>query len=149
MSATAGGDATEVLLPRPVLDAIQAHALETFPEECCGFLLGQEAGPVRRVTEGLRARNVHPEMRESRYTIDPREVLEVDRRFRGTATGILGFYHSHPGYPAEPSAFDRERAWPWYVYLILAVPREGPCEATAWSLDPARETLRPVLLRLL
>ena len=127
----------ELELPRPVLELIRAHARETYPEECCGFLLGREDGVRRIVTEGRRARNEHPEMRTVRYTIDPRDVLRIDREFRGEVRH-LGFYHSHPDHPPRPSAFDLERAWPWYAYLILAVVRGEPADATAWILDEPR-----------
>ena len=148
MSSTVGGE-MEVRLPRRVLEGIHAHARETYPEECCGFLLGREQRSVRTVTEGLRSRNVHPDLRESRYTIDPRDVLEVERRCRGTETGILGFYHSHPRHPAQPSSFDQERAWPRYVYLIVGLEIDVPGEVTAWSFDPERRALLPVPVRVL
>lgn len=133
----------ELRIPAAVLEGIRAHAVETNPEECCGFLIGREDGPVRTVTEARRARNVHPEMREVRYTIDPRDVLKVDREFRGEVRHI-GFYHSHPDHPARPSAFDLERAWPYYVYAILAVRGGTPGELTAWSLDEEQRAFKEV-----
>lgn len=136
----------ELRLPRAVLDDIRAHALEAYPEECCGFLIGREDGEVRVVTQGHRARNVHPEMREVRYTIEPRDVLQVDREFRGEER-LLGFYHSHPEHPARPSAFDLTRAWPWYVYSILEVRGREPADLTAWRLDEERRVFEPVAVQ--
>lgn len=133
----------ELQIPGEIVGQIHAHALETLPEECCGFLIGREEGEVRRVTQARRSRNVHPEMREVRYTIEPRAVLEVDREFRGEER-LLGFYHSHPGHPARPSAFDRSRAWPWYVYAILEVRDGSPGAFTAWRFDEGREDFEPV-----
>lgn len=51
---------------------------------------------------------------------------------------ILGFYHSHPDQPAQPSAFDREHAWPWFAYLIVAVRNGVPQEITAWTIAEDR-----------
>ena len=34
---------------------------------------------------------------------------------------VLGFYHSHPDHPARPSEYDREHAWPFYSYVIVAI----------------------------
>jgi len=133
----------EVRIPRSVVEPIRAHAQETYPEECCGFLIGRDDGDVRHVTEGRRARNVHPGMREVRYTIEPRDVLKVDREFRGEVKHI-GFYHSHPDHPARPSAFDLERAWPWYVYTILAVRNRAPAEFTAWVLTEEPRAFKEV-----
>ncbi|HKZ49161.1 MAG TPA: M67 family metallopeptidase [Thermoplasmata archaeon] len=129
-----------LLLPRAELEKIHRHARETWPEECCGFLIGREGEP-RAVTEARAARNVHPDSRETRYTIDPLETLRLDRELRGTDRVHLGFYHSHPGYPPQPSAFDLERAWSGYTYLIVALEAREMREAQAWRLDAARARL--------
>ena len=136
----------ELQVPRGVLADIQAHARAAYPEECCGFLIGKEMGADRVVTESRRAKNVHPEMREVRYTIDPREVLRVDREFGGEVRHV-GFYHSHPGHPARPSEFDHARAWRYYVYAILAVDAQAFGEFTAWTLDEGAREFRPVSVR--
>jgi len=94
-----------VALPRSELVRIHAHARETYPEECCGFLIGTQ--DLRRVVvEIRRTANVRSDDRRTRYTIDPRETLRLDRELRGTEREIVGFYHSHPDVPAVPSAFD-------------------------------------------
>lgn len=138
----------EVRLPRGVLADIQAHAKQTYPEECCGFLIGEAGSAARVVTENRRATNIHPEMRQVRYTIDPRDVLKIDREFREGPRQHIGFYHSHPDHPARPSSFDLERAWPWYVYVILAVANGEPADATAWALDPEPRAFKEAPLRL-
>lgn len=124
----------ELRIPAAVLEEIRAHARESYPEECCGFLVGREEGGGRIVTEARRARNAHPEMREARYTVDPRDTLAVERALRGAPVEVVGFYHSHPDGPSGPSPFDRQRAWPWYVYVIVAMREGGPAEVTAWRL---------------
>lgn len=137
----------ELRIPRRFVDEIRAHALETYPEECCGFLIGREDGDARVVTRGRRARNVHPETRETRYTIEPRDVLQVDRESRGEDR-LLGFYHSHPGQGARPSEFDRSRAWPWYVYAILELQDREPAGFTAWRLDEETRTFVEVAVHI-
>lgn len=116
------------------MQAIEAHAQETFPEECCGFLLGPTAEP-RRVVSLRRATNVVETNRERRYVIDPRETLAVEKELSGSGHEILGFYHSHPNHPAEPSEFDRSHAWPWYSYVILSIVDRRPADLRAWVLD--------------
>jgi len=138
----------EIVVPRAGLAAIEAHALETYPEECCGFLIGAEEGPTRVVAETRRAKNVHPEMRRARYTIDPRDVLAVERELRGSPRRILGFYHSHPDYDATPSEYDASRAWPWYVHAILAVRGKTAAEFRAWTFDESSGECREVSLRV-
>ncbi len=131
-----------VVLTEPQVRAIEAHARETYPEECCGFLLG-DPGIPRRVREVRRATNAADENRARRYVIDPRETLGVEKSLHGTASEILGFYHSHPNHPAVPSEFDRGRAWPWYSYVILSIVDRRPKGLRAWTLDEGRETFQP------
>ncbi len=75
--------------------------------------------------------------------IDPREILTVEKELSGTGQVIVGFYHSHPNHPAEPSEFDRSHAWPWYSYVILSIVDREPADLRAWSLDGETSTFRP------
>lgn len=140
-------EAAEVRIPRAVLAAMEAHAREARSEECCGFLIGTRERAVRTVAEARRGTNVEPASRATRYRLDPGEVLAVERECRGTATRLVGFYHSHVSGPPRPSAYDEERAWPWYAYVIVAAsePRSPP---TAWVLDEERRAFREVPVRV-
>lgn len=137
----------EIRIPRPTLADLQAHAREAYPEECCGFLIGRKEGEARIVEASRRTPNVHPDHRETQYTIDNAAILAVEHEFRGE-TRLVGLYHSHPDSPAKPSDFDARRAWPWYVYVILAVVRGEPGDATAWTFDEDRREFRELSLRV-
>ncbi len=89
-----------------------------------------------------RATNVAETNRARRYVIDPRETLAVEKDLSGTGAEILGFYHSHPDHPAEPSEFDRSHAWPWYSYVILSIVEREPADLRAWTLDGDTSTFR-------
>ena len=134
-----------VVLTRAQVAAIQEHARETFPEECCGFLVGP-AAEDKRVDRVRRATNAAPENRPRRYVIDPRETLVLEKELAGSGLAILGFYHSHPNHPAVPSEFDRGHAWPWYAYVILSIVDRVPKDLRAWSLEDATSTFQPVPL---
>jgi proteasome lid subunit RPN8/RPN11 len=136
-----------LILPTAQAREIEAHARETYPEECCGFLTGPATEP-RRIASTRRAKNVAPTGRERRYVIDPMEVLAVSKALRGTPDEILGFYHSHPDHPAVPSEFDRGQAWPWWSYVILSVLRRTPAEMKAWILDDKTGAFREDELRV-
>jgi len=122
-----------IQVPRAAIDAIKAHGRSAYPEEGCGYLIGVPGEP-RRVDEARPARNVAPEMRDRRYDMDPAETMRLGAELRGTGREILGFFHSHPDHPARPSAFDRERAWDWYTYVIVAVEKGRPVDLRAWRL---------------
>ena len=53
---------------------------------------------------------------------------------------VLGFYHSHPDHPARPSEYDRQHAWPFYSYVIVAIAKREPLDMTSWMLDEKTET---------
>lgn len=139
--------ASVLRIPQDILSALRAHAREAYPEECCGFLIGRKDGDARVVEQARRTRNVETSDRHVRYTIDNREILAVEHEFRGD-TRLVGIYHSHPDYPAKPSDVDARRAWPWYAYIILAVVRGEPGDATAWVFDEDRREFRSLALRV-
>lgn len=121
-------------IPANRMEDVFAHAVEGYPFEVCGFLIGTEGEP-RAVLEVRRATNVRTDDRRVRYTIDPREQLTVDRELVGTERQVIGYYHSHPDHPAEPSEYDRTHAWPGVSYLIVRVEGGTPREASSWRFD--------------
>jgi proteasome lid subunit RPN8/RPN11 len=52
---------------------------------------------------------------------------------------ILGFYHSHPDHPSEPSKYDLDHAWPFYSYVIVSVEKGEARALTSWELENDRE----------
>jgi len=129
-------------IPKAVLQAIQDHAREAYPEESCGFLIGLSGVP-RRVDESRRARNVAAENRSRRYMIDPLELLRADDEARKKNLDLIGIYHSHPDHPAAPSEYDRARAASWLSYVIVSVVDRQPKEVTAWQFDETGVSFRP------
>lgn len=137
-----------ILLASPCASEIRAHALATYPEECCGGLLGrsgQEGAAVERV---VRIENARLDSRERRFEIQPDQYARLERQAEQHALELLGFYHSHPDHPARPSEFDREHALPSFHYLIVAIPATRPGEMTSWRLSEDREAFEqePLLL---
>ena len=120
-------------LRRKDADEIRAHGRETYPHECCGFLLGAPSG--NEVTEIARASNAREDSPANRYLIPPVEFVRVQRDADARGLEIVGFYHSHPDHPARPSAFDRDHAWPGYAYLIAAVEQGEPRDLRGWRLE--------------
>jgi len=124
-----------LVIERTILDDIYRHSLECYPEECCGILVGHDAGDERVVTGAHRADNVSQERRHDRYLIDEKKLIEVIRETRGQNVDVIGFYHSHPDYPSTPSPYDTEHAaWPGYSYLIVSVTRDRVVSAQSWMM---------------
>lgn len=138
---------TSLLLGSLEMAAVGAHLCRVYPEEGCGLLLGCERDGAREVREVVALENVRPDSRESRYAIDPERFLAAEKRARDAGLDVVGFFHSHPDRPAEPSRFDLERAWPYYSYLIASVSRGRVVEMRSWRL--AEDGSRFELERLL
>jgi proteasome lid subunit RPN8/RPN11 len=125
------------------LKIIYNHAERVYPEECCGILLGRIAGMSKTVREVIPTINtwVKAESDEvdrnknSRYSIDPQDIFRVQKRSRDLQLNIIGFFHSHPDYPAIPSPCDRTQAWEVYSYPIVSVINGKVSEIKSWVLD--------------
>lgn len=97
------------------LDAMQAHARDTYPDECCGLIIerhGQEE--VVRVTNlqnQLHAQDPEqfPRTAATAYTMGPEAAPILLAAERGTLT-LRAIYHSHPEHDAYFSAEDRTQA---------------------------------------
>ena len=118
---------------------LDAHAAQTYPDECCGILLGQTTDGERAVARLLPIDNQWDAgERRRRFLITPQDMLRAEREGRLVGQDVLGFYHSHPDAPARPSEFDREHAWPWYSYLIAGVVNGAVETLTGWQLRDDR-----------
>ncbi len=118
---------------------IASHLSAAYPLEACGVLIGSDSQDGRRVVDAIPVENAWPTQSEKarRFILDPQHQLRIERSLDGTGKSLIGFYHSHPDHPAEPSAFDLEAAWATYSYLIVRVSRDGAQEMRSWLLDDA------------
>ncbi len=130
------------------LQYIMTHARSTYPEECCGFLLGVDSGP-RRILRALAAQNVNEGSRTRRYNINPTDLVRADEEARRSNLELIGIYHSHPDAPAQPSQVDLDHAWPWYTYLVLSLQNGDPTDVAAWALSQDRSTFHLDDLRVI
>lgn len=139
-----------VRLPAALLREMRAHGRATYPEECCGFLIGRfpetEPDSGRTILAIERVGNEFHGERRRRFLIRPEELREAERRLEGSGRAVVGFYHSHPDHPARPSQFDQDHAWPWYSYLVLAVTERDVPAVGAFELDPDSGLFREAAL---
>ena len=133
---------------RQELDRIEQHGAAAYPHECCGILLGKEQDGQKVVTDIVPLRNAREDSPRNRFLILPEDFVRSDREAKDRGLEILGFYHSHPDHPAQPSEFDREHAWPWYIYLILTVEKGVPGVMTGWLLADDRSRFYPEELQI-
>jgi proteasome lid subunit RPN8/RPN11 len=98
------------------IDEMIRHAREDVPNECCGVLLGKDG----RVAHFRRCENA--EHSPFRYSVAPRELLEIDKETRERDWDVLAIYHSHTHTEAYPSPTDvRLAAYPEAVYVLVSL----------------------------
>ena len=117
-----------------VASAIRSHGSETYPDECCGALIGRH----EVVTGTYALPNTTEEGPRRRFRVRPEDYREAERRAAEGGADLLGFYHSHPDHPARPSQYDLDHAWPFFSYIIVAVRRGVPEDMTSWRLQEDR-----------
>jgi len=120
----------EFRIKNAAVDAIVAHAREAAPAECCGLLLGHDG----EVVAAVRTRNI-AEQPSTRFFVDPKDHIHQRREARNRGLDIVGFYHSHPRSPAEPSETDRaEAGYDNHLYLIVSLASDPPA-VSAYALE--------------
>ena len=120
------------------LGHIHDHAREAYPEECAGALIGMNVEGMKIVVDVWRAENTHEEERSRRFLIEPLKIKEFEDRAAEREMDLLGFYHSHPDHPAEPSEYDRDHAWPGWSYIITSVGKDEVKDTRSWVLRDDR-----------
>ena len=126
--------ARTLTLEAGVADAIRAHGRETYPHECCGALLGADG--VVGATVPLP--NTTEEGPRRRFLVRPGDYQQAEKAATAAGRDLLGFYHSHPDHPAQPSQYDLDHAWPSFSYVIVSVMAGEPADLRSWALKDDR-----------
>jgi proteasome lid subunit RPN8/RPN11/molybdopterin converting factor small subunit len=149
------------------LETCREHAVEGYPLEICGFLVGSVDGDIRSCAEAWPVRNAWEDLseraallgamsrggsasasdwdehnRERRYLVSNDETLGAMKRARAAGLDLVGVYHTHPEHPAVPSDFDRDAAMPEWSYLILSVRDSAVVETRSWVLPFGEQHFR-------
>jgi len=125
--------ASKVTLSEKAVEIIYRHGKEAFPNECCGFLYGDEkkgrfielAVPVDNSKEGDQRK---------RFEISPFDYMKAEQFALQNDTQLLGVYHSHPNHPAIASEHDRAVALPYFSYVIVSVVNGEIDDLKSWKL---------------
>lgn len=137
------GDVMPLVIPAGLARQIEAEGAKAYPNECCGIMIGRDEGR-KRIVERLEpvANEFEAGEQYHRFLITPAVLMRAEKLAGGVGKLVLGFYHSHPDHPARPSEYDREHAWPFYSYVIVAITKREPTDMTSWVLDEQTETFR-------
>ena len=122
-----------------LLDEIREHGVRDYPYECCGLVLGRYTEEGKIVTETYPISNAREESaKRNRFLIEPVEFMRGERYARERDLEVVGFYHSHPDSPAEPSQYDLDHAWPTYSYIIVSTSPGQANDLFSWEQEPDR-----------
>jgi proteasome lid subunit RPN8/RPN11 len=108
----------ELILTQDVCEQISSHAVEAFPEECCGVIVRRGAlDEVRRLKniQNLKhAEDPQNNPRDARiaYAMDPKELSAIIEATERDGGKLKAFYHSHPNHDAYFSEEDKAGATP-------------------------------------
>ncbi|MEI9977883.1 MAG: M67 family metallopeptidase [Edaphobacter sp.] len=124
-------------------EALRAHGEETYPNECCGVLLGKNVAgiaPTNSVQQIVRAGNTRTDSAHNRYNIAPQELVKIQRQARTAGLDIVGFYHSHPDHPAQWSPTDfAEAHWIGCSYIITSIEKGKAATTNSFLLTGTEE----------
>lgn len=113
------GAITSLALAETAWEDISRHAVEAFPEECCGVILSDgRSDQVRRCTNIQNALHTldpegYPRDATIAYAMDPKELESIIREAESNGAKIKAFYHSHPNHEAYFSEEDKAFASPF------------------------------------
>ena len=98
-----------------------AHAERTYPNECCGAMLGRVVEDKKLVTDAVPLDNAFKGEQAERYELRPEDLLAADRAARDRGLDLIGIFHSHPDCDAYFSETDLKNSCPWYSFVVLSV----------------------------
>jgi len=116
-----------------------AHAQSTYPNECCGAMLGRVDGEQKEVLVAMRLENSSAGSHAARYELRPEDLLAADKEARARGMDLVGIYHSHPDCGAYFSETDLKNSCPWYSFIVLSIQKGTFDHANSW-LPNAEQT---------
>jgi proteasome lid subunit RPN8/RPN11 len=132
---------TALHLSSSLFKQIEEQGRAAYPNECCGIMYGVDTPATGRVVRRLEPAGNAFDADEQyhRFSISPKQLMAAERTAADAGLLVLGFYHSHPDHSARPSEYDREHAWPFYSYVIVAIAKGTPQVTTSWRLNDQSE----------
>ena len=109
-----------------------AHARQTYPNECCGAMLGSTDGERKDVRVALPLQNAFEGAQAARYELRPEDLLAADKAARQRNMDLIGIYHSHPDCDAYFSRTDLQNSCPWYSFVVLSIQKGEFHHANSW-----------------
>lgn len=140
-----------LVITKSVLNMLHEQGRVSYPDECCGLLLGRFEDERRVATEAWPVENAWDESVQltdneaahslrDRFYIAPEAYLKAQRSAARRDLEIVGCYHSHPDDRAWPSERDRVGAagvggGPYFSFVVLSVQNGAPADVASALLS--------------
>ncbi len=109
-----------IFLKQEVLDSLIFQAKAEFPDECCGFLAGEQREENFYIEENFPLENI--DHSDEHFTMNPKDQFNAIKQIRSKGMRLLGNYHSHPASCARMSQEDKRLAFdPDLIYGIVSL----------------------------
>ena len=134
--------------------ALNAHAIETYPDECCGVVIARpdgtfEAIRVRNIQDEMHAQDPsrYPRLARTAYTGHPEDLKRALDAAERPGHGLAAFYHSHPDHASYFSEEDVRQATPFgepsypdALQIVISVYDRAVRDAKAFEWSGSAET---------
>ena len=125
----------KIQIESEIMNRIQIIGEAAYPEEAAGFIFGLDLNGQRIAKEICEVRNSKENgKRHNRYLITPKDFFQGEIAAEEKGLEVIGVFHSHPDHPDQPSEFDKERAMPWFSYVITSVEKGIAISSRSWRL---------------
>ena len=121
-------------LNKDVIEKIYRHAIETYPNECCGIVTGDKDNQTVHLCENIQNRlhaedpARHPRDARTAYVIDRKEFEGIVSSAKEQGKEVIAFYHSHPEHESYFSEDDAaaqtvfgEPEFPGALQVVISV----------------------------
>jgi proteasome lid subunit RPN8/RPN11 len=119
---------------KKTIEEMYRHALEMYPDECCGIVTGDSHDQMVHVCQNIQNR-LHAEdpqkyFRDARteYAMDRKEAERIFSSAKEQGKGVIAFYHSHTDHEAYFSETDKEAQtvfgepeFPEALHIVISV----------------------------
>jgi len=138
-----------------ILDKIVVHAIEKYPEEACGILIGEKGQgsatefiPCKNLYDEMHRRepNAYPRTARTAFLIDSREQRRIFDEAEGNHQEVKAIVHSHTDHDAYFSEEDRLIAAPWgdpmfpgISYIVISIWNRKFKEANEFFWDEEKK----------
>ena len=116
--------ASQFTIEQKVYEKITRSAVETYPGEACGVLLGRNGETV--ISEAVICGNEETSDLSGRnYLISSKALLIIESEAAEKGLDVIGIFHSHPDKEAVLSGKDKDHMIPGLIYPVISVTSRG------------------------